>query len=171
MIKKKLVVFSILSSSIVASCIGEVPVFAANPSPSTVQVEYKTTTTVAGTDYAVAIPQAIEFTSNNRTVSANVTLENPNGTAYTGGAIKVDGTVSSKNGYKLNLKDSSDPLAYTLTYNKQVMKSNTENQSIGQLTNDNPTLQGTAELPKSSQASKNGDHTDTLTYTFSQSSK
>ena len=167
MIKKKLLALSMVATSIVTTCIGGISAFAAtDPAASNVQVQYKTTTTVAGTDYAVAIPQSIEFTANNRQIPVNLTLENPNGTPYTGAEVTVGGSVVSKNGYKLNLKDNSDPVAYTLTYGGNAMQANTTSQTIGDLTKTNSTLQGNAELPQTSQAAKNGNHTDTLTYTF-----
>ena len=163
--KKRFLTLSILATSLATTCIGGVSAFAAQET-GTVNVEYSTQTIVDGTDYAVAIPAKIVFKDDIRTQEANLKLTNPNGTDYTGSAITVESKVASKNGYKLTLQDGSDPIAYTLRYGSTTMQNNNSAQLIGNLTKDNTKLEGTANLPDSSQAAKSGNHTDILTYTF-----
>lgn len=162
--KKRFLTISLLATSLATTCIGGVSAFAQET--GTVNVEYSTQTLVNGTEYAVAIPAKIAFKNDIRTQEANLKLTNPNGTEYTGSEVTVEGKVASKNGYKLTLQDGSDPIAYTLRYGSTTMQSNNSAQVIGNLTKNDPTLLGTANLPEASQAAKSGNHTDVLTYTF-----
>ncbi|MBY0757208.1 hypothetical protein K5V21_17390 [Clostridium sardiniense] len=160
--KKKILALAICAAS--TSMLSGVTAFAATGS-QTVPVTYDASTSIPDPDnpgaptYQVVIPSAISFTEVNKPVDASVSLTEgaDKNTAYTGES-KVNVTVASANGYKVQLADDTDKLDYTLAYG-----ANTNNATVGQLTKTNTTIKGQALLKQA--ATKTGVHTDTLTYT------
>lgn len=119
--------------------------------------------------WGVSIPAKIAFSDDKKTITGlDVTLKPMNGhDLSTQPDLKVDVSVTSKNGY--NVKFIDTPLAYTLTYNNGTadqLLSGTAPEKLTTLTPNLTTLTGTAVL--TGQAIMQGDYSDTLTYTIQQ---
>lgn len=164
--KKKIITYSILATTLFTCLSGGINAFAFT---NEVNVKYSPSTIIKEGNYSIKMPKAIEFTEKQRTLPIDLKLCNLNGSDYTGGDISIESKVSSKNGFKLKLTDGSDELEYLLTYGEVIVKQQSGEQVIGKLTKSDSILKGIVTLPETSQASTSGEYSDVITYTITKS--
>lgn len=134
-----------------------------------VQVTYNNQNSITDPDnpgapkWQVSIPSGINFTEDKKAADVGIELQNVDGTIYTGGAINVDVSVESKNGYEL--KKGGSKVSYDLSYGTKTMqKQVATKEKIATLSESKKTEDGLAKL-SNDVAIELGNHTDTLTYT------
>lgn len=121
-------------------------------------------------EWGVVVPTAIVFTETVKERDADVELVGMNGHTITELSDDFAATVKvkSKNGMLLQLTDGSDQVSYTLDYEGTGVTGKTD-VDIASLTKADALKTGKAKL--AGEATKLGDHTDTLTYTVTGNGK
>lgn len=126
----------------------------------------------AGPDYAVSIPTGLVFDAKNvdNAIDLTVKLVPAQGETVIKGDCKVEVSVASENGYKVQLATGVDEIAYRVNYGGTVLTGKTSTK-IGTLVkdlatpaNDVEAIVGDAKLL--GVATKTGNHTDKLVYTI-----
>ncbi|MGY3724202.1 hypothetical protein SAMN05421767_14611 [Granulicatella balaenopterae] len=176
--KKAIVAMTILGGMVVQAT----PIFAAAQTSPTNTIKSGTTPVTydnrqvlpdGNGQYGMIIPTAISFTDKNTTANADVEITGINGYKLEDWKeLSVQASVQSKNEYKLKLNgNGTESATYELKYGGETAftgaSANQIKQKLGIGGHDNASkATGTATLKDKAGATKKGQYTDTLTYSF-----
>ena len=164
--------------TIVGGMATSVPVFANTIQEGTTPVTYDNREVLPDNngEYGMIIPTAITFDDKNMTSNADVEITGIKGYQLEDWSeLSVQASVQSKNAYKLKLNgNGAENATYKLTYGTDIATDGEKNAitqklGIGGAPDTNiAKVTGTATLLDKSTATKKGQYTDTLTYSFSE---